>query len=128
MTKDEIIEMAKQAGIHFRELSEEFATGNGDGVEIEQMQAFAKLVIEHERSKYTKLIKEEMLSIKEAATQYGVSNEDSIGMLLFCEEFARVIAEKEREACANICETLVLPRSGKVRQPLAQAIRARGQE
>jgi hypothetical protein len=38
--------MAKQAGIHFRELSEEFATGNGDGVEIEQMQAFAKLVAE----------------------------------------------------------------------------------
>jgi len=42
--------------------------------------------------------------------------------------FARLIAEKEREACANICETLELPEwPDKVRQPLAQAIRARGQ-
>ena len=33
----------------------------------------------------------------------------------------------EREACANICETLELPDwPDKVRQPLAQAIRARG--
>jgi len=35
----------------------------------------------------------------------------------------------EREACANICETLELPDwPDKVRQPLAQAIRARGHE
>jgi hypothetical protein len=44
MTQDEIIEMAREAGINYRELSDEFATGNGDGVEIEQMEAFAKLV------------------------------------------------------------------------------------
>jgi hypothetical protein len=43
--------------------------------------------------------------------------------------FAKIITEKEREACANICETLELPDwPDKVRQPLAQAIRARGQE
>jgi len=42
--------------------------------------------------------------------------------------FAKIITEKEREACANICETLELPDwPDKVRQPLAQAIRARGQ-
>jgi tyrosyl-tRNA synthetase len=42
--------------------------------------------------------------------------------------FAKLITEKEREACANICETLELPEwPNKVRQPLAQAIRARGQ-
>ena len=42
--------------------------------------------------------------------------------------FAKLVAEKEREACANICETLELPEwPDKVRQPLAQAIRARGQ-
>ena len=34
----------------------------------------------------------------------------------------------EREACAKVCETLELPEwPDKVRQPLAQAIRARGQ-
>jgi hypothetical protein len=44
------------------------------------------------------------------------------------EAFAKLVAEKEREACANICETLELPDwPDKVRQPLAQAIRARGQ-
>jgi len=44
-------------------------------------------------------------------------------------EFAKLVAEKEREECANICETLELPEwPNKVRQPLAQAIRARGQE
>jgi hypothetical protein len=44
------------------------------------------------------------------------------------EAFAKLVAEKEREACANICETLELPEwPDKVRQPLAQAIRAMGQ-
>ena len=44
------------------------------------------------------------------------------------EALAKLVAEKEREACANICETLELPDwPDKVRQPLAQAIRARGQ-
>lgn len=47
--QNEIIEMARQAGINYRELSDEFATGNGDGVEIEQMEAFAKLVAAKER-------------------------------------------------------------------------------
>jgi len=45
------------------------------------------------------------------------------------ESFAKLVAEKEREECANICETLELPEwPDKVRQPLAKAIRARGQE
>ena len=44
------------------------------------------------------------------------------------ERFAALVAAAEREACANICETLELPDwPDKVRQPLAQAIRARGQ-
>ena len=48
------------------------------------------------------------------------------------EEFAALVEKQatalEREACANICETLELPEwPDKVRQPLAQAIRTRGQ-
>jgi len=47
----------------------------------------------------------------------------------FLEIFAKLVAEKEREECAKICETLELPEwPDKVRQPLAKAIRARGQE
>jgi hypothetical protein len=42
--------------------------------------------------------------------------------------FAKLVAEKEREACAKVCETLELfDWPDKVRQPLAQAIRAMGQ-
>jgi hypothetical protein len=52
------------------------------------------------------------------------------------EEFAKRITEiawsngefVEREACAKVCETLELPEwHNKIRQPLAQAIRARGE-
>ena len=44
------------------------------------------------------------------------------------ERFAALVASAEREACAKVCETLELPEwPDKVRQPLAQAIRARGQ-
>ena len=58
MNKEEIIELARKAGINYRELSDEFATGNGDGVEIEQMEAFAKLVAEKEREACAKLCDE----------------------------------------------------------------------
>ena len=45
------------------------------------------------------------------------------------DEMIRLAVLAEREACANICETLELPEwLDKVRQPLAKAIRARGQE
>jgi len=45
------------------------------------------------------------------------------------DEMIRLAVLAEREACANICETLELPEwPDKVRQPLAKAIRARGQE
>jgi len=47
---------------------------------------------------------------------------------IFAKLVAAAAASKEREACANICETLELPEwPDKVRQPLAQAIRARGE-
>jgi len=85
MTKDKIIEMARQAG---------FDIGMW-----------------------------EKLSDDDDVFGYGID-----GTHENLEAFARLVAEKEREACANICETLELPDwPDKVRQPLAQAIRARGQ-
>lgn len=69
--------------------------------------------------------------IIEMARQAGVRDDEHIfefSQYKYLEAFARLVAEKEREACANICETLELPEwPDKVRQPLAQAIRARGQ-
>jgi hypothetical protein len=67
--------------------------------------------------------------IIELARQAGVRDDDHIfefSQYKYLAAFARLVAEKEREACANICETLELPDwPDKVRQPLAQAIRAR---
>jgi DNA-directed RNA polymerase subunit F len=69
--------------------------------------------------------------IIEMARQAGVRDDEHIfefSQYKYLESFARLVAEKEREACANICETLELPDwPDKVRQPLAQAIRAMGQ-
>ena len=45
------------------------------------------------------------------------------------ERFANIVAAAEREACARLCEELELPDwPNKIRQPLAAAIRARGQD
>ena len=49
MKQDEIIEMAKQAGMGFNQPLAEFSTPLCDGVEIEELEAFAKLVAAKER-------------------------------------------------------------------------------
>jgi len=91
MTREELIEIAEQV----------YGKCDWHGDALNHLEQLAKLVIEHERGKYTKLYEEEIRSIREAATQYGIPSEDAAGMLLFCEEFARMVAEKEREAVAN---------------------------
>jgi hypothetical protein len=108
MTQDEIIEMAREAGINYRDLSDEFATGNGDGVEIEQMQAFAKLV---------------------AAKAFQDGYEK--GVAAFTEA-----VNLEREACAEIAEKQRYamfisltshPAQNGTAVGIANAIRARGE-
>ena len=118
MTKEEL----EQCGCWF--------TDTGECVKDDiDLNKFAKLVIEHEREKYTKLYEEEIRSIREAATQYGIPSEDVAGMLLFSEEYANMIAEREREACAKMCdyvyENIVTDEHIK---DMAFKIRARGQE
>jgi len=66
----------------------------------------------------------------EIDTMWQQSMQESIkdGEVYIRYHFAKLVAEREREACANICEELELPEwPDKVRQPLAQAIRTRGQ-
>jgi len=124
MTKEEIIEMARQVGFFINDELTITSPFIEDICISPMLKEFAKLVIEHERGKYTKLYEEEIRSIREAATQYGIPSEDAAGMLLFCEEFARMIAEKEREACAKICDE----HSGYMTGMVGLKIRARGQE
>jgi len=79
MKQDEIIEMARQAGINYRELSDEFATGNGDGVEIEQMEAFVKLVAAKEREAIT----DEYWSCVQSDLEHGVKSLNEEASRLF---------------------------------------------
>ena len=44
MTQDEIIKMAKQVGMRYREIEDEFYSGYADGVYLDELEVFAKLV------------------------------------------------------------------------------------
>ena len=50
-----IIELAKQSGMVYREFEDEFANGNTDGVDLKTLQAFAALVAAQEREACAKL-------------------------------------------------------------------------
>ena len=57
-----IIELAKQAGMVYREFEDEFANSNKDGVCLSSMQAFAALIAAHEREECA-IIVEQMNSL-----------------------------------------------------------------
>ena len=57
MTQDEMIELARQAGIRFR--TNVFHSGYCDGVHGDELEAFAKLVEERAAAKERERIKEE---------------------------------------------------------------------
>ena len=67
--------------------------------------------------------KEEMIELARQAgfERLGHTAEDWVCHLEDIEEFTKLVAEKEREACANICEE-------KYYLAVADAIRAREQE
>jgi len=60
MTQDEIIKLAKQVGIKRR--TDEFYSEFCDGVYFDDLEAFAKLVAQHERN--------EIIEILDASTGY----------------------------------------------------------
>jgi hypothetical protein len=55
MKTDEIIEMARQADIQYREIEHEFHSWWADGIYIDELEAFAKLVAAKEREHYDDL-------------------------------------------------------------------------
>ena len=113
MTQDEIIEMAVKAGMGFNQSLAEFSTPLCDGVEIEELEAFAKLVAEK-------------------ATEKANARANA-SWTLMCKKMVAA----EREACAKVCDEKVDAEyaTGKVdhnemgwTQACSIAIRARGQE
>ena len=51
-----IKQLAEQAGMHYRETSDEFCEANKDGVPFEMMERFAELVRQDERESCAKLL------------------------------------------------------------------------
>ena len=119
MTQDEIIELAKQAGLLV------IGTSNGgDAVYTwpkgitDEIEAFAKLVAEKEREACAKLIAKltEMLEIQQKL------HETAIDML-------KPAIEAEREACAKVADSHMdgTPEWNSAANNIAASIRARGQ-
>ena len=52
MTNDEIIKMAREVGMYYREIEDEFHTSYSDGVCLEELERFAELVVAHEREQF----------------------------------------------------------------------------
>jgi hypothetical protein len=102
MKQDEIIEMAKQARFYVKD-NEAYSPSSQEDHELTQhLEAFAKLVAEHEREKY----KWDIHSCSPTCNRYVcVSKREA------------VLAE--REACAKVAENTKAPFT-------ATAIRARG--
>jgi hypothetical protein len=67
--------------------------------------------------------------IIEMARQAGISKDHAQGMTLFLEAFAKLVVEREREACAKVCDELSDKHTweGCYADECAHAIRARGQ-
>ena len=94
MNRDDIIRMAKEAG--FNQI---LATTTGadvwidDGFYVEELENFAVLVAAAER---------ERVAAWKRARSYATGHGDTIEDLL--KELEWQVAEREREACAKVCE------------------------
>ena len=73
MTQDEIIEMARQADMLYRENVNELHSYLTDGVYLEDLETFAKLVADKEREKCALLCEEERIN----ATHYSAPTQSN---------------------------------------------------
>ena len=112
MDREEIIRMAREAG---------FASPDGLfitwGASDEQLERFAALVAAAERNK---------LAAWMMSQGYATGHGDTVEDLL--KELEWQIAEREREACAKVCDVLAVhpEYASDITKVAAQAIRARG--
>ena len=110
MTRDDIIKMAKEAG---------FNPVSYTGANLELFERFAALVAAAERNK---------LAAWMMSQGYATGHGDTVEDLL--KELEWQIAEREREACAKVCDVLAVhpEYASDITKVAAQAIRARGEK
>jgi hypothetical protein len=93
MTRDDIIRMAREAG--WKRVGHNPETGPAFPVLVERLERFAALVAAHEREKVAAWM---------LARSYATGHGDTVEDLL--DELEWQVAEKEREACAKICDKI----------------------
>ncbi len=121
MTQDEIIEMARQAGLSVENPQYGYTERHHVAGWITDLEAFAKLVAAKEREKVAKW---------QIGSGYSTGHGETIEDLLV--ELEWQVRESEREACAKVCEQFDEEEGGPDSwdwhsKDYAQAIRARGQ-
>ena len=113
MDREAVIRMAREAGF------EVYGTDVWitDGWWLEELERFAALVAAVEREKLVAWMMRQ---------GYATGHGDSIEKLL--EELEWQIVEREREACAEVCDVLAVhpEYASNITKVAAQAIRARG--
>ena len=140
MNREDIIRMAREAGMHYRQIADEFCKADTDGVPLEMLERFAALVAAAERN----ILAAWMVQFG-FATGHGDTMEqlvDALGSEIVdrIEIEIDVAVAAEREACAKVCDETLAQHYMKQTIPerdeslflavcadCAAAIRARGQ-
>ena len=140
MNREDIIAMAREAGMHYRQIADEFCKADTDGVPLEMLERFAALVAAAERN----ILAAWMIQFG-FATGHGDTMEqlvDALGSEIVdrIEIEIDVAVAAEREACAKVCDETLAQHYMKQTIPerdealflaacvdCAAAIRARGQ-
>ena len=111
MNRDDIIRMAREAGLNF------YVNDVTEKPYAIKLGHFAALVAAHEREKVARWMME-----RDYATGHGDTIQDLI------KEVEWQVAELENEACAKLCELVAINACDKTAQELSFAIRARGEQ
>jgi hypothetical protein len=116
----EIIELAKQAGMHYREFEDQFCEANTDGVPLEMLSKFFRLAYARGMLKCEKQMMQLFLDPENQPTQFGTATQ----------EYREQEIKDERESCAKVCDDIDTEYEGEdvLATWCSQAIRARGQE
>ena len=127
MTKDEIIDMARQAGFDPHDMSSDFTCN------LENINAFAKLVAAKEREKWKEIVEDQRLRLQVLNEIIGGEDSTTTGNILSYSRWEMRLEDavkEEREACAKIVEESSLPDtySEECLPDIANEIRERGQE
>lgn len=98
----EIIELAKQAGMHYRRTEDEFCKANTDGVPIEMLSKFYRLAYARGMLKCEKQMMQLFTDSENQPTQFGTATQ----------EYRDQEIKAERDRCMTIIK-MHTPRSGR---------------